>query len=205
MPSRVCALLYGEKREQLIQELTDSIERLIDSGCDHIVLACNTSHAFLGDVYRKKPEAKKYILNILEICAQDIIIQGVDKNTPLSLIATEGTIESQIYQQIFEQYGLTIISPNKQAFRELRYFIESVKQDRLTDDCIENFLAFIKRQPTDFLLLGCTEFPVLFERIRDHKDIAQIHVFDPLESILKRLREEFIRQQMKADEKENLK
>lgn len=192
MPSRVRAFLYGEKREELVQELTDSIGRLIDAGCDHIVLACNTSHLFLEDVYRRDPGAEKYILNILEVCAQDIVSRGIDGGSPLSLIATEGTIESQIYQKVFQKYGLTIVSPSQEVFGEMRYFIEAVKRNDLTEDCIKEFLAFVKRQPTETLLLGCTEFPVLFEKVCDHEELGHVQVFDPLESTLQKLRTEFI-------------
>lgn len=194
MPSRVRALLYGEEKELLIRELTDSISRLADAGCDRIVLACNTSHVFLEDVYAVNPEAEKYILNILEVCAQDVLSQGILATSPLSLIATEGTIESQIYQRVFQKYGMTIVSPAKETFQELRYYIEAVKQNHLTDRCIDDFAAFIKRQPTDILLLGCTEFPVLFEKVRNRQELSQIRVFDPLESALKQLRQDFTQQ-----------
>ena len=59
MPSRVRAALYGEDREQLISEMSDSVSHLIKSGCDRILLACNTAHLFLSDLYDRVPEAKE--------------------------------------------------------------------------------------------------------------------------------------------------
>lgn len=192
MPSRVRALLYGEKREELVQELTDSIRRLIDAGCDRIVLACNTAHCFLEDVYEKCPEAEAHVMDIIETCAQDVRGRGMDGQQPLSLIATEGTIDSQIYQNVFQKYDLNIISPSEEVFQQLRYFIELVKQNTMTEEDKKAFLEFVKNQPTNKLVLGCTEFPVLFEKVRGDASIQHIAVFDPLEATLNALREEFI-------------
>ena len=52
MPSRVRAALYGEDRDRLIGEMSDSIGNLCRSGCSRILLACNTAHLFLEDIYQ---------------------------------------------------------------------------------------------------------------------------------------------------------
>ena len=51
MPSRVRAFLYNENVEKLIDEMSDSMKHLVDSGCTKIILACNTSHLFLPKIY----------------------------------------------------------------------------------------------------------------------------------------------------------
>lgn len=43
MPSRVRAFLYNENVEKLIDEMSDSMKHLVDSGCTKIILACNLS------------------------------------------------------------------------------------------------------------------------------------------------------------------
>ena len=45
MPSRVRAALYGENREQLISEMSDSVRGLVKSGCSRILLDCNTAQS----------------------------------------------------------------------------------------------------------------------------------------------------------------
>lgn len=47
LPSRVRAVLYNERVEELEQDLTDSVRGLLNAGADRIILACNTSHVFL--------------------------------------------------------------------------------------------------------------------------------------------------------------
>lgn len=191
MPSRVRALLYNEKREQLVNELTDSVKRLVEAGCDYVVLACNTSHVFLDEVFKKAPETKPYVLNIIELCAEQIINSGISKNDRFSLIATEGTIQSEIYQKTFKKYGLEVVSPSEKVFKELRYFIEAVKTNSIDNHITSEFCDFLKKQPSKNLILGCTEFPVIFSKIKETDSIRSLNVFDPLQATLLFLHEKF--------------
>lgn len=52
MPSRVRAFLYNENVSQLIGEMSESMKHLCDAGCNRIILACNTSHLFLPEIYK---------------------------------------------------------------------------------------------------------------------------------------------------------
>ncbi len=72
MPSRVRAILYNEKRDELISELTDSANNMLRAGATHIILACNTSHVFLPDILKNLPEASDKFLNIIEELAKDL-------------------------------------------------------------------------------------------------------------------------------------
>ena len=94
MPSRVRAYLYGEKKEELIYEMTESMGHLIDTGCNRIILACNTSHLFLPEIYQKIPKLENYIINIIDVTVDKIVEEKIDK---VFLIASEGTIDSNIY------------------------------------------------------------------------------------------------------------
>lgn len=69
MPSRVRAILYNERWDQVVSEISDSIGTLIQAGCDNIILACNTSHVFLPDVLRHIPNTKSMCC-ILSSCVQ---------------------------------------------------------------------------------------------------------------------------------------
>ena len=126
MPSRVRAILYNENWDIIVDELTDSICRLVDAGCDKVILACNTSHVFLKDVFAKEPRLYPYVLNIIKICAEELMSKGVNE---VSLIATEGTILSRIYQDTFVKYNIIVNVPTDETFSNLRYFIEAVKMN----------------------------------------------------------------------------
>ena len=194
MPSRVRAILYNEKWEEVVAELTDSIQHLIGFGCDKIVLACNTSHVFLEDVYKRVPEAEKYVVHIIDSLAQEISNDTELSKEEFALIATEGTILSGIYQRYFDNHGLKILIPREETFSKLRFYIEAVKTNNYNEDILHGFANFLKEQPSNNIILGCTEFPVIYDRMKQWLGGAElygINVCDPLETTLKVLYREF--------------
>ncbi len=194
MPSRVRAILYNEKWEEVVAELADSIQHLISFGCDRIVLACNTSHVFLEDVYKKVPEAKNYVVHIIDSLVQEISRDKDLSQKEFALIATEGTILSGIYQRYFDKYGLKILIPEEETFSMLRNYIEAVKTNRYNDDVLQGFANFLKEQPSNNIILGCTEFPVIYDRMKQWLggvELYGIKPYDPLETTLKVLHREF--------------
>lgn len=191
MPSRVKAIIEGTGKKQLISDMTESIKWLDHIGCSHIVLACNTSHYFLPYVYDNIPEVKPKVLNIIDLLAK-FIFNKLGTGVPISLIATEGTILSGIYQDYFSRYGLSLQIPSEKVFSQLRYFIEAVKTNNISDKVLYEFSEFLAEQPSENIILGCTEFPVLFDRIRDDKTIGSLHIYDPLETTLDYLRNAFL-------------
>ena len=188
MPSRVRAILYNENWDIIVDELTDSICRLVDAGCDKVILACNTSHVFLKDVFAKEPRLYPYVLNIIKICAEELMSKGVNE---VSLIATEGTILSRIYQDTFVKYNIIVNVPTDETFSNLRYFIEAVKMNIYTDEMFNSFENFLLEQPGKSLILGCTEFPVIYSKIKERASLFSIQIIDPLESTLQCLYREF--------------
>ena len=85
MPSRVLAVLDGVKYDQLVEELTDSVRSLIRAGATKIILACNTSHCFLTDIYANVPEAEGKIVSIIDACCSEVAQAGEPE---VSLIAS---------------------------------------------------------------------------------------------------------------------
>lgn len=185
MPSRVRAFLYNEKVDELINEMTDSMQNLVDSGCTHIVLACNTSHLFLPEIYKKVPSLENKVINIIKQCVSTIQNDGVKE---VYLLGSEGTIDSSIYQNALEKYGIKCIVPKKDEYRLIRQCIEAVKQNMYNEDTKHIFVELVNRYDT--CILGCTELPILYDRYKS--DIAKSKkIYDPLLLVLKRLKEEY--------------
>lgn len=185
MPSRVRAFLYNEKVEQLVEEMTESMENLIRGGANKIILACNTSHLFLPKIYKKVPELENKIIHIINNCVLQISNDEIKK---VYLLGSEGTIDSKIYQESLSEKGIECIVPEPNEYVLLRECIEAVKQNRYTEEIQEIFLDLIDRY--DACILGCTELPILYEKYYDV--IRCKNIYDPLFLALNRLKEEYI-------------
>ena len=184
MPSRVRAALYGENRQQLTREMSDSVRNLVKSGCNRILLACNTAHLFLPDIMRQVPEAEGKIVNIIEVCADGLCEDGIRE---VFLLASEGTIESGIYQKECSARGIRCEAPEKEEYAYLRDCIEAVKRDQYSDAVRAAFAKLMHRGSS--CVLGCTELPILYEKYRDL--CSDVRVYDPMYIALSRIRKEF--------------
>ncbi|WP_409200794.1 aspartate/glutamate racemase family protein [Methanobrevibacter sp. DSM 116169] len=185
LPSRVRCILYDEHREKIIQGLTSSVQNLINAGATKIIITCNTAHFFLNDVYDNIPGSKNIIIDIIKELAIELKKDNIKE---ISLIATEGTILSKIYDNTFEKYGIKINSPSNEEFFKMRDLIEVVKQNKeISNNVKKDFINLLKEQKNKSVILGCTEFPVLFDYIKE--DISDLEIYDPLEVAIWRLKE----------------
>ncbi len=75
MPSRVRAILYNERRDELIEDLCSSVRNLLNAGAERIIFACNTSHVFIPEVILRVSECQDKIINIIEACAREISVK----------------------------------------------------------------------------------------------------------------------------------
>ena len=183
MPSRVRAFLYHENVEQLVEEMSESIQELIHAGCNKIILACNTSHLFLPQIFQKVPEYENSVVHIITNCADQIQKDGVSN---VYLLGSEGTIESKVYQEALKPYGVTCEVPVPEEYAILRDCIEAVKQNKNLESVKEQFLQLVNR--SEHCILGCTELPVLYEQFKN--DVTCKKVYDPVKISLQKLKEE---------------
>lgn len=180
MPSRVRAILYNERRNELIKSLSESIKMMIDNNTDYIVLVCNTSHVFLNDVYERVPESRGKVIHIIEELAKELKENNVKE---VKLYASEGTIQSKIYDSILSEVNIKVNKPKESEYSQMRKWIESVKTCKITEEVLDDFVA--KINASENAILGCTELPILYNMCKER---INVKVFDPLESTIKCLK-----------------
>lgn len=183
MPSRVRALLYGEKVEELNFQLNQSVSNLIKAGWTDVILACNTSHAFLDYIYSKNEYAKTIVHDIIQELYDEIKSKKIC--SPLYLLASEGTIDCGIYDKYFTDVTL---KHSKEDYDFIRSMIEAVKTNNITEAVVNEFVDFVNGLPCENVILGCTELPILYNLCM--KRISK-NIYDPLETVLNNLYKKF--------------
>jgi aspartate racemase len=183
MPSRVRAYLYHENVDQLVGEMSESMQHLKDAGCNRIILACNTSHLFLPQIYAKVPGLEEYVVHIIENCQKTLVQDGIKE---VFLLGSEGTIDSRIYQDALAKENINCIAPEPEEYSKLRDCIEAVKQNKYSDEVKKTFLDLVNRYDT--CILGCTELPILYEKYKD--EVSCRNIYDPLYMGLLKIKEE---------------
>ncbi|MCM1297322.1 MAG: amino acid racemase [Muribaculaceae bacterium] len=194
MPSRTRALLYGEEYDTVVKMIADSMRKLDRLGADYIVMVCGTAHAFLPDVCRIVPEAGKKVVNIIEVLRKQLAAEKVSKAL---IIAAEGALKHSIYPQYLKE--MECVSPPPDCYSEIRYFIESVKQNKPGMEVYRRFLDFLDAFGCRDVVLGCTEFPVLVSLARQGglaSEMDKYRFWDPLEWTVRELKKRLKQQGM---------
>lgn len=154
---------YGDKAETIVQQRCQCIAQfLLSHNCKAIVIACNTATAAAATPLRKS-------LKVPVIALEPGIKPAVaaTKTGVIGILATEGTLASQRYNQLGQRYGkhVTII---EQACNGLVEQIERGEIDcEPTRQIIQACLAPFKIGNVDTIVLGCTHFPFIIPLIQD--------------------------------------
>lgn len=158
IPDRTAALLHGGTDP--VPELTAAARNLERGGAQVIAMPCNTAHGFYDAV---QAAVAVPVLHMIRLTAQALTERGVDA---AGLLATDGTIQTGIYQRSFQDTGVTLLTPeagDQQAVMDLIY--RGVKAGRRDFDAsaarrtMENLLE----RGAQTLILGCTELPLAVE------------------------------------------
>ena len=96
------SFILGLSSEDPTPRMRSEAKRLEAAGAELLVIPCNTAHYF----YSKVAEAVDIpILNIIEETAK---LCAIEKTKKVGVLATEGTISSGAYKDIFNSYGIEI-------------------------------------------------------------------------------------------------
>lgn len=177
MPSRVRAILYGENEEQLIREMSDSVEHLAAAGADRILLGCMTAHYF-----RHRLPHQDKVMDVLAETRREIA-GHYSPGAEIACLCTEGSVQTGIWGKALS--GYTVRYPDTEGMVRLREFIEAVKQNRVTGETRRAFSQFVKAQPGQCVLLGCTELPLLVEN-----DGLERELVDPIACVIQYLKKD---------------
>ena len=161
MPDRTAAILSGGKAQDAVfQRLLADAKLLEQAGCTCIAVPCNTSHFFLDRVqeYIGIP-----ILHMIRETARLLAAQGLKRP---GILATDGTIQTGLYQKEFSAAGIEAVVPSTQAQELVMSLIyDDVKAGRDGDP--QKFAAIhedLLAQGCDCGVLACTELSVFADK-----------------------------------------
>ena len=155
IPDRTAALLRGG--EDPTPQLTASAVLLERMGADVLIMPCNTAHNFYDAI---AAAVHIPLLHMIRLTAQALQKRGV---TAAGLLATDGTVQTRIYQRTFAGTGIDLMTPegaDQQAIMDMIY--RGVKAGALHYDVssARRAMESLLRRGAQTLILGCTELPL---------------------------------------------
>ncbi len=159
---------YGTRSDRVVFRFTEqAVDFLFRQGCRLIVLACHTASARalrrLQQVYLPARYPDYRVLGVLIPTVEEALARSRSKR--IGVIATEGTVTSQSFE-----LELKKLDPGVQVIQQpcplLVPLIESGEQDwEGTEMILKRYLAPLAGS-VDTLVLGCTHYSILMEKIR---------------------------------------
>lgn len=144
--------------------MQEGIDHLNRAGATCIAIACNTAHHWYDAL---QAQSATPILHIAQVTLE-ALRSGMQDNGPVGLIATHGTLQARLYQDLLEPAGIACITPDEEQMASLFvpgcYAVKRGELDaggRLLERIGEALVAAGARR----LVLACTEVPVGLERI----------------------------------------
>lgn len=149
---------YGSKSKDTIIRYARQIVRFLRTKqVKAIVVACNTASAFALDTIEQELDIP--IIGVVKPGAKSAIENT--KNKRIGIIGTEGTIKSELYTRYICGIDPEIEVVGKACPLFVPLVEEGLLHDTITDQVATRYLADLKQQNIDSLILGCTHYPLL--------------------------------------------
>ena len=162
---------YGPRSFEVVYEFTlQAVKKLFELGCPLVILACNTASAKALRTIQQTNlpviDPTRRVLGVIRPTAE--CIDQLTKSRHIGILATSGTIKSESYlmeiHKLFPDVTVTgeacpmwvpLVENNEYHSKGADYFVQKHIN-----------LLLEKDSDIDTLILGCTHYPLLIEKIR---------------------------------------
>ena len=167
-----------KKYRLVLDSLLKGCRLLKKDKCKFIVIPCNTAHYWYDDLKKK---IKLPIINM----PKEVYIhtkRTCKKNSPIGLLATEGTIMTGVYNKFFDT-SYKLIYPNRLIQKNsVNQAIKLVKMGNVKAAAkrIKPAINFLIKKKCKKIILGCTELPIAIFAFKSFDKIKKSKIFlDP--------------------------
>lgn len=158
IPDRTRFIL-GQSSCDPAPEMIEIGKKLAEQGAELIAIPCITANYFYE---RLSSEIHAKIIDIIDEIHAYLIKRNI---RCAGLMATSGTIESRLFQRIFEGHDCKLVIPSGEGQRDVMHVIyENVKANRPVE--MERFREVskeLREAGAEVIILGCTELSVVRE------------------------------------------
>ena len=168
IPDRTAYILDNQKENPLLP-LKEDVQSLSRMQPNFFVLTCNTAHYF-HDALQK--ETSIPIIHMPKLAANRIRKMSDQRPFKVMILATMGTIQSQVYEEEFaSDHNIEVMIPNEALQNEVmaliyhdvkeRQYINETRYHQILKTAAEQYHC-------DAMILGCTELSLMEEKCPNH-------------------------------------
>ncbi|MDQ0429361.1 aspartate racemase [Planomicrobium stackebrandtii] len=172
---KIFDLLESGQEEELAEYLAAAVLSLERGGADFAVISANTPHLVFKQIQQKVNIPMISIVEATYRKAQDMKLQKI------GLLGTQFTMESDFFKNPFIATGQEVVVPNKDEQQFIHgKIVEELEKGIVKEETKKELLGIanrlIEQQGIEGLILGCTEFPMIFKP--EDLDIPQLNTVE---------------------------
>jgi len=175
IPDRTNALNNGGNDP--VPFMLDSAQKLENAQVDFIIIPCNTAHVFIP---RFADKLNIPVLSMIDVCV-DYVLKKFPDIKKVGLLATSGTVSSNIYNNEFKKHGISVLTP-QDDFQEKKVMtaiygdngIKAGNTSGKSHDLLIEAAQQLENNGAKLILMACTEIPLAL-----HPEDMAVPLLDP--------------------------
>ncbi len=164
---------YGNRSYEVVYEYTrQAVMALFDKGCHLVILGCNTASAKALRTIQQRvlPEIApdRRVLGVIRPTAE--MVGDITKTRHIGILATQGTVLSGSYEMEIAKF-FPDVKVTSQECPLWAAIVEAGESDSEGADFFvkKRVMQLLEKDPEiDAILLGCTHYPLLLDKIARH-------------------------------------
>jgi aspartate racemase len=149
------ALEHSGDWAAVAQMNADAARRLVASGAEGVLMACNTSHKFYDEV---AASIEVPVLHIADAAADRLV---ADRRTNVAVLGTRFTMTEPFVRSRIEARGINLVPVEEPWVREVdRIIFEELAAGRVVRDSqrkLKTLITELAKRKAQAILLACTE------------------------------------------------
>ena len=157
-------LPYGDKSAETIQTYAAKIaDMLLQQHCKVILIACNSASAAAYDLLQRTVGQQTFVVNVIDPTVNFICENFQDCH--MGLIGTRQTVNSKVYSKKIQGYRKNITLHSLATPLFVPVLEEGFADHKIVNHLIEEYLSHPTLKNIDALILGCTHYPIIKDRV----------------------------------------
>jgi glutamate racemase len=188
---------YGTRSFETVYQYTlECVQKLFEMNCQLVILACNTASAKALrniqqlDLQRIAPN--KRVLGVIRPTSE--VVGKYTQTKHVGVLGTTGTVNSDSYKIEIEKFF-----PHIKVFQQAcPMWVPLIENNEMNSPAADFFVKkyidelFSKSSMIDTIILGCTHYPLLLDKIKKHVP-SNIHILSQGEIVADSLADYLIR------------
>jgi glutamate racemase len=155
---------YGDRSEEAIFEFSkECIEYLFAKGCKLVIIACNTASARALRKLQQEWLPQRYPdRRILGVIIPTV--EGLHQAKRIGVLATAATVRSKTFVSEIRK-----LNPKIKVYQQAAPLLVPLIENgavKWAGPILAEYLKPLQKEKVDYLVLGCTHYPVLKQKIR---------------------------------------